>query len=472
MHVSQTALLRESFGLRPLPAPLPESPPPEATPCGAAGRGGEGAGGHSYPNSPFPHKGEGVRGSGALSSWDPGVFRPEGPVSCYSREIFFGELKALPVSAKPGGGFKKPECGRWVRKLRSGNQVRDIYHNCGALSCPVCMPGVITEKGRDVQSRFDLYEQAKIVENAVLVPGERRGVTPRQFIFTISPAHQAELVARVWRKAGRWDDGLFLEYVREEFNQGLKISGLIGGFSVYHDARVRHPDTGTTGSRAKHLIIMEAKSTGFLKDEDPAWKMYDYIRTREKPWEYYYFSPHFHVIAFGKAIDASEFERLLPGWTYHNKGPAKNPGGLARYLISHMAIIDDKKACSWFGRLSSKTLGKTELRTYDRVEICQETGQPWIVEKSVIPEEEGREYRVSVTEWQGFFRKRERKRIQCQPFSIDLMKKYALDDWPSVKFEEPKPLKFPGSKRRAGPLGLYEKGILAMAKYCDEFGRL
>ena len=403
-----------------------------------------------------PHGGGGISQAqgGAACSWDPAVFRSQGVVSCYSGEIFSGEKYQIYVSTKPGIGFQKPDCGSWVRKLKSGDEVRDIYHNCGSLGCPVCFEGELTDKAHDIEDRFDHYEQAKLREDAVLVPGEFRNVTPRQFVFTISPAHQAELIARVKRSlSGEWGEhhyGMFLDLVREEYNQGLKFSGLLGGVSFYHDARVRHPGTGLTGTRAKHLIGMEAKISGNMTDHDASWKIYDHIR-QQKDWsKYYYFSPHFHAISFGKAIEASQFEDLMPGWTYHNKGPVKNPGGLARYLMSHMAMIGDRHAISWFGRLSSRTLGKEELRTYEQPQVHPETGLPWMIIESVIPGEVGGQYHVTRTEYRGFFRTDHRR-----------------------KAKNPDALKFPvGNKRLMAPSEVHEKGILAMAKYCDEHGKL
>lgn len=398
----------------------------------------EGAGGDTPPSQ---------------SSWDPAVFRPAKVVSCYSGEIFSGESYLPNVSLKPGIGFQKPDCGSWVRKLKSGDEFRDIYHNCDRLGCPVCMPGTITAKGRDVEDRFKLYEQAKMAENAVLVPGERRNIDPRQFIFSISPSHTGELIAKVKRVLpGEWSQKhatLFLDYYREEEDRAIKTAGLIGGLKVYHDARVKHPFTGAMGARAKHLIGMEAKLAGNMKDTDVSWHLYDHIR-KQKNWsQYYYFSPHTHVIAHGVVIDADEFERLMPGWKYHNKSYVKNPGGLARYLYSHMAMIEDRKAVSWFGRLSSASLGKEGLRTYSQVQVHPDTKLPWIIFESVILEEVGRTYSIEVTEYRGFFRTG-RKRGP-----------------PKIKFP-----KSETSRKRMCPSDVHEKGILALAKYCDDFGRL
>lgn len=360
--------------------------------------------GEGSPTPGSPDCGEGTR-----FTWDPSIFRPDQPlVSSYSGEIFSTDGKLLIIKSprRPGIGFKKGDCGTWVRKLKSGDQVKDVFHNCGNLSCPVCAQGTITAKAQRIAARFDLYEDAKNAEKAILIPGEIRNVDSRHFPFTITPAHQAELVQKVIRTRGFFDHDTYKAIFFEEFSQALKLSGLVGGVCFYHDARVRHPDTGNTGARAKHLITLEAKLAGNMDDESSAWMLYDHIN-KQKNWsDYYYLASHVHVIAHGRVLDVSEFEEKMPGWTYHNKGYVKNVGGLARYLITHIPLLDHHKSVSWFGRLSSKNLGKEELRTYSHEAICDQTQLPWTIIESTIPEEVGSTVWVTETQYRAFFRGR------------------------------------------------------------------
>lgn len=384
-----------------------------------------------------------AQGAVVSSSWDPEVFRTGGCPAIAGFNFSDDKEEISPVLV-PGYGFSKPDCGSWVRKLRSGNEVRDIYHNCDNLGCPVCVDGALTKKARSAEERFGLYESAKLNENAVLIPGEVRQAIPRHIPFTISPAHVAEL----WMRAGR-NHAVFLDLARAELNKALKSSGLLGGMAVSHSNRVKHPGTGLTGSRAKHLITLEAKLAGDMKDDSPAAALYAHIRKQKRPAEYYYFSPHFHVIGFGKLIDIREFEELNPGWTYHNKGNVPNVGGLLRYLFSHMTMIEDRHAVTWFGRLSSATLGREELKTTYQAVICEKTGLPWVVVESIDPREIGREYLEPFIEYRAFFRTTHKR--------------------------GPPKIKWPRSettRRRASPASVNDAGILAIAKYCDEYGRL
>ena len=401
---------------------------------------------HPLPTCLPVAAGVGKGAGGALTSvlWDPEVFRPERGCPAIEGFGFSDDKTEIPPAVRvPGYGFSKPGCGEWIRKLRSGDEVRDIYHNCDNLGCPVCAEGAITKKARYAEKRFETYLRAKLEENAVLMPGERLQSVPRHIVFTMSPAQIAEL----WTRSGH-NHAAFLDLSREELNCALKTSGLIGGVVVSHANRVKHPGTGLTGSRAKHLITLEAKLAGNMKDDSPASNLYAHIRKQKRPSEYYYFSPHFHVIGYGRIIDIEEFEALNPGWTYHNKGNVPNVGGLLRYLYSHMTMIEDRHAVTWFGRLSSATLGREDLKTIHVPVICDKTGLPWIIAESVISEEIGREYTEPFIEYRAFFRTSHKRGP------------------PKMKWTRTET-----TRKRACDSSVHEAGILAMSKYCDEWGK-
>jgi hypothetical protein len=278
----------------------------------------------------------------------------------------------------------------------------------------------------------------------VLIPGEYGRATPRHIVFTLSPAKVSELT-----HLAKGSHAEFLRLARAELNVILGESDLVGGVVVYHGNRVKHPDTGLTGKSAKYFIRMEAMVAGNMTDESPSADLYSHIRKQDRPDGYYYFSPHFHGIVYGKIMDSIEFEEKYSGWKYQNKGNVPNIGGLARYLFSHMAMIDDMRAVTWFGRMSSATLGIEELKTTYQKVICEKTGLPWVIVASSQPSEIGKEYMEPVTEYRVFFRTHHKR--------------------------GPPKMKFPKSEtshRRAVPAGIHEKGILALAKFCDEWGKL
>ena len=378
-------------------------------------------------------------------SWNPEVFKRNTGYPAIAGFNFTDVDYSIPPADVPGMGFVKPGCGDWVRKLQSADQVKDLYHDCGVLSCPRCADAVITRKARDAAERFEHYEQAKLAENTVLIPGEKRHANPRHIPFTLSPAHAAEL----WLKGGKTHAG-FLRLARAELNDILHKVGFIGGEEVYHPDRVRHPETGATGSRAKRLITLEAKLAGKMKDDSPASALYSYIRQRKNAREYYYFSPHFHMVGYGTLPNKNDFDEAFPGWSYQMKGEVKNVGGLLRYLYSHMGMIEGTHAVTWTGRLSAAVLGTEGLRTIEQPVICPDTGLPWKIVDSVIPAEIGRTYTEPVTEYRCFFREKQ-KRGPPDPFKMKTGR---------------------AGPRSSCPDWVREKGVLAMAAYCDEYGRL
>lgn len=379
-------------------------------------------------------------------SWDPTIFKTgKTGYPAIAGFNFSGEKYRIQPTQVPGTGISKPDCDTWVRTLKSGDEVREIMHKCDTLGCPKCVDSAITKKARKAAEHFDHYENAKLQENAALVPGEYRRATPRHIVFTISPAHIAEL----WARAGK-NHGVFLDMARAEYNEILKGCALVGGVTVYHGNRVRHPDTGLTGKEAKALLVREAMCRGNMKDDSPAAELYSHIR-KQKNWaDYYYFAPHFHFTGYGKVPDLDEFEEMFPGWRYHNKGNVPNVGGLLRYLFSHMAMIEDRQVVTWTGRMSRAVLGVEELRTTEHPVICEKTGLPWVIIDSLDKSEIGRTYTEPVTEYRSFFRCRKIRKNRA-----------------------PGALVFPKQgKRSMAPPDVHERGILAIARYCDEWGRL
>lgn len=363
--------------------------------------------------SPSPIRGQSCPptplGRGVLAD---GVVKNEAVVSRSNGQIFlddnFETRYAPTVAFRPGIGHRAPEDGRWLITGRCStnpeHEVVLIRRSCDKISCPDHYKNYIREKAEDIAARDELYTSAKLQENAVLIPGERRQILPRHIPFTVSPAHLAALVSGSrCMKDGRFNESLFLDLFRTEFNRALKVSGLVGGCSVYHDGRLRHPGTGATGTMAKVLLGREAKLAGDMKDDSPAWHLYDHIR-KQKNWrDYWRFSPHFHVTGYGELIPIGEFEKRMPGWTYHNKGPVQTVFGLSLYLLSHAAVIAGRHSLSWFGRLHQKALSK-EQEGVDYIPVlCPTCGAPLIVAACASLGVIGREMTREKIRYLGFF---------------------------------------------------------------------
>lgn len=379
--------------------------------CPAVG----GVGGHQAPSLCQGHKGltKGIHQNSALVSGSTGTIKNQPWYPANSGQIFLDERLSKRydsnVSLKPGGGFRTEQCGSWVytgvcskNPEHSGTDGQGARHSCGKLSCPDCYPDYLKEKAGDITGRFDGYSKAKMQQKTVLIPGEKREILPRHIVFTVSPGHIADLVARSVVN-GYFNESLFLDKFRTEYNEILKASGLIGGSSFYHDARLRHPGTGADGAKAKMMIGREAKTAGALNDTSAAWRMYQYINGRKDWQNYYRFSPHFHMIGFGHLQNIDEFQISFPGWKYHNKGTVRDAGGLSHYLLSHVALIGNRKAVTWFGRLSQKALGKEQAGVEYETKTCEICGAPLVISDSVRPDLIGRELTTKKIRYTWFF---------------------------------------------------------------------
>ena len=348
---------------------------------------------------------------GGFVSWSTGI--PENRARCpaTSGQIDLGEDLNFRYSAaagqKPGSGFISEQCGEWVITATCSKDqdhpVELTKHSCGKLSCPTCWPDYVAGKATDISARFEGYAAAKLQENAALIPGEKKQILPRHIVFTIAPVHIAELTARAV-KDGYFNPSMFQELVHIEFKKAIEISGLLGGQWFYHDARIKHPETGADGAKAKMMIGREAKRAGVMKDDGPAWKLYQYINGRKNWRDYYRFSPHYHTMAFGHLLEISKFEEAMPGWTYHNKGTVQAVGGLAFYLMSHVALNEGCRATWPFGRLSHKALTKEQTGIDYVPKTCKICGAPLVITDSVYPDQVGRELTTKVIRYTWFFR--------------------------------------------------------------------
>jgi hypothetical protein len=271
---------------------------------------------------------------------------------------------------KPGNGIKTLECEKWMYtgKDENGN-VKIIKHSCGRITCPICYPDYLIEKAGEMDDRFKGYARD--------VLGVKKD--PRQIIFSMSPERVAELA-----HLAKNDSAIFLDLYRAEYNEMLKASGLSGGVSYYHDCRVRHPGTGATGARGKMLIGRDAKKDGFMEADAPKSRIYAWIAKQPNRDDYYYLSPHTHAIVFGKILDTDSFRKVCPHWIYKNKGPVKNVAGLVYYLMSHMAVISDKRSVTGFGCMSSALLGR-DLISEKLEDVLSPDGLPYFIVDAVDP---------------------------------------------------------------------------------------
>jgi len=109
----------------------------------------------------------------------------------------------------------------------------------------------------------------------------------------------------------RWEQGKPLEELRKDMRKLCKRAGLRGGFDVIHPFRFK----------------------------DGKW----------------FFSPHFHVMAYGW-VQGTENIFKDKGWIIKNKGLRKSVKGTISYILSHAGIKKRRHTLTWWGELSYSKL--------------------------------------------------------------------------------------------------------------------
>jgi len=122
----------------------------------------------------------------------------------------------------------------------------------------------------------------------------------------------------------RWEQGKPLEELRKDMRKLCKRAGLRGGLDVVHPFRCK----------------------------DGKW----------------YFSPHFHVMAYGW-VSGTENIFKEKGWIIKNKGLRRSIKGTISYILSHAGIKKRRHTLTWWGELSYSKL-KLEKDEEDEKKHC------------------------------------------------------------------------------------------------------
>jgi len=134
----------------------------------------------------------------------------------------------------------------------------------------------------------------------------------------------------------RWEQGKPLEELRKDMRKLCKRAGLRGGLDVIHPFRCK----------------------------DGKW----------------FFSPHFHVLAYGW-VKGTENIFKEKGWIIKNMGVRKSIKGTISYILSHAGIKKRRHTLTWWGELSYSKL-KLEKTDDDenkhRCTLCNAVYKPLI----------------------------------------------------------------------------------------------
>jgi len=89
---------------------------------------------------------------------------------------------------------------------------------------------------------------------------------------------------------------------------------------------------------------------------------------REDSNNYWYFSPHFHVLGYGWIVNTDQIYHKTR-WIVKNHRVRKSIGATAYYQLSHAGVKKNHKVVSWFGALSTRAL-KVKRDKREDFETC------------------------------------------------------------------------------------------------------
>jgi hypothetical protein len=305
---------------------------------------------------------------------------PEYLTGIFNPQVWLERLKF------PGTGEKKDEyCGEikgW--KVCSNNPIhfkRPRVHSCNRRECPICYSYWINQAVRDrILPRMEGFEDALRGEH--LKRWGRPGKVWPARHFSISPPDHA--VSRMVEnsiefvvKSGNEDymrenlPGVFLDELMQQSYVALEKTGLQGAVVIPHFYRIKDEYQDF----AKNLSDELNQSRESWK---PKYNRYTALGTLENYHKYLDFSPHVHVLAYGRAADADLYSKdLMPGWIYRNHGKGdREYGQVLYYILTHSPVIKKKQIIRYWGCLAPKRLKCLKSENYLETEICPDCGSP------------------------------------------------------------------------------------------------
>jgi len=219
--------------------------------------------------------------------------------------------------------------------------------NCHDPKCPRCYPAWAWRRARIIEEKMIqakmLYAQA----------GEML-YDPNHFALSPPQDRAVKMIETKEGEQALWKEA---EYV-------LGLMGLRGGVVIYHSHRMKHID----GSGCENVYQ--------CKKENPGKRHIKYE------------SPHYHPIAYGRAIKSNLVEGAT-GWVYkkiYEKNKERSVKFTAQYLLSHCGLTYAKdnpngarisKVIRYFGILKSNKIKKDyKLPPVEVIERCPECNEP------------------------------------------------------------------------------------------------
>jgi hypothetical protein len=241
----------------------------------------------------------------------------------------------------PGYGESLPVCGS-VRFTITCPENQEHYtqlrkYECHKSSCPICWTTWASRLSRDAQLRIDgsraAYDRLYKARHISLSPD----YVPFQY-----PTADC------------------LKWLYKEGNRLTKLLGITGCCVIVHPYRIKEE---------MKFLASELASRNKMN-------RYQWAIKQENPLDYLYFSPHLHLIAYGKLMNSDDFHELT-GWIYRNHDDNQKAGReineLRRtiyYLLTHAWTKDNSVVLRYWGDLSNKRLQKIKIDERKEPILC------------------------------------------------------------------------------------------------------
>lgn len=215
---------------------------------------------------------------------------------------------------------------------------RPVRHSCGRSSCEICWPTWANRAAERIADLLQGYSEA----SGTLYP---------PWHITISPD----------------DAGLYSEssdtmrQLTKKARKMVEVLGVKGCVVIIHGYRIK--------KEKMREVNDGATSAGVNR--------YRWCFDQDRPRDYLYFSPHFHLLGWGYLMQSDDFHEQT-GWIYkkHKTRPLSDMEKTAYYLLSHAWLFGTgTNAYRYWGALSPTRLGVKRENSY-QIEKCTICGRP------------------------------------------------------------------------------------------------
>ena len=281
----------------------------------------------------------------------------------------------------PGTGkiTKKDLCGTWTKVAACSSDPthysKPIAHNCGHIECQVCWEQPVGKVAKRASSRIRGYAEAAL---RVGVKSEWEVIINH---YQMSPPKGLIL------------PGMEYEKIKEMGRKRATKSGIYGGVMAFHPYRIH-----------KHVSRQLAKQCDDNLKEHPEErekKYWELVRSNAlgmDSWkDYCFWSPHFHIVGFGKLPDQNTDEekaaakKLHDGWVvtwirhvsdlhFFDGTRMQDPvSDLIFYIFSHAGYRARSKIPVWLGACSPSQLYELNKQKQEYQVKCPKCGSPVVM---------------------------------------------------------------------------------------------